>query len=311
MPFFRTLLVLLFVLGMEHITTKTLYAHEKVVLITGASRGIGYETAKKLASLHYKVYATSRSKPAVEENSSLHFLELDVTDDTSVTKAVNSIMQQEGRLDVLINNAGCAVFGPFELVSIEQAKNVFEVNFFGAMRLMQAAMPIMRAQKNGLIINVSSTSGVRPSPGWDLYAASKFALEGLSEAARAMARQWNVHVVIVEPGTTATDFMKDSTVLANRKLTTTLYDDFMPNALKWMQERLSGGQDPQEVADVIASIVATDMPNMRYQTSLKGTQTVAKIHCDPTGNMSTQDQEALVKPLCVGALDWQIGSSSN
>lgn len=99
----------------------------------------------------------------------LHFLTLDVTEEMSVNLAFEFIKQKEGRLDVLINNAGTAVFGPLEMISVEQAKKVFEVNFFGTMRLMQAALPMMRNQKDGLIINISSTSGVRPSPGCYRY----------------------------------------------------------------------------------------------------------------------------------------------
>ncbi|MBS0634643.1 MAG: SDR family oxidoreductase [Verrucomicrobia bacterium] len=269
----------------------------KVVLITGASRGIGLKTAEHLTSLGHTVYATNRK-------------ELDVTDDASIQRTLETIMQKEGRLDVLINNAGIAVFGPFELVTIEQAQRVFDVNFFGAMRVMQQVLPIMRKQNSGLIINMSSTSGVRPSPGWDVYGASKFALEGLSEAARAMAHQWNIDVVVVEPGTCATHFFTESTEIASRKNEdTAIYDTFMPNAMKWMEERLAAGQNPEEVAAVIATVIATDKPKMRYQTSVKGTQTVAKLHCDPTGETSTREQELLLEPLWRGGLDPQIGSS--
>ncbi len=279
-------LVLIFLLAAIHLGA----SDEKVILITGASRGIGCETAKKLAALGHKVYASSRGGN--------QDIQLDVTDDISVQRAVERIVTKEGRIDVLINNAGCAVFGPFELVTIEQAKRVFDVNFFGTMRLMQEVMPIMRNQNSGLIINVSSTSGVRPSPGWDIYAASKFAIEGLSEAARAMAHQWNIDVVVVEPGTTATHFMKESTELGSRRTKkTAIYDGFMPNALTWMQERLAAGQHAEEVAAVIAEIVSVDKPKMRYQTSVTGRQTVSKIHCDPTGEYSVQQQELLLQPL--------------
>ena len=285
----------------------------RVILITGASRGIGWETAKKLASQKHRVYASMRS-PASFSNEfdlpTLQIIELDVTDDSSVAKAFEIIQSQEGRLDVLINNAGCAVFGPLEVITIEQAKKTFDVNFFGTMRLMQAALPIMREQRSGLIVNLSSTSGVRPSPGWDIYAASKFAVEGLSEALAAFVRQWNIRVALVQPGATSTDFMTLSTEIGNRHTAKTeIYSRFMPYAVQWMKERLSGGQDPEEVADVIASIVSSDRFQLRYQTSPRGTQIVAKRFCDPTGEASVQEQELLIKQLWQGFLDASIGSS--
>ena len=178
------------------------------------------------------------------------------------------------------------------------------------MRMMQAALPIMRDQGEGLIINLSSTSGIRPSPGWDVYAATKYAIEGLTEAVAPIARQWNVDVVLVEPGTTSTEFMKQSTEIGTRCTDKTgVYDNFMPNAIKWMGERLAEGQPPSEVADVIANIVASEEHHLRYQTSPKGRQTVASRHCDPTGDKSIQEQEQLIKQLWQGPLNAQTGSS--
>lgn len=285
----------------------------KVILITGASRGIGWESAKKLAFFGHHVYASMRSLVTFEHSqeigsSTIQLLELDVTNESSIAQAFEIIEKREGRLDVLINNAGCAVFGPIEVVTVNQAQRTFEVNFFGTMRLMQAALPAMRKQNKGLIINMSSTSGVRPSPGWDIYGASKFAIEGLSEAVAAVAREWNIDVVVVEPGTTATCFMEKSTEIGNRHASDA-YDIFMPNALKWMKERLANGQNPEEVAEVISSIVASEKRQFRYQTSAKGKQTVADRHCDPTGEKSICEQEELIKKLFEGPLNPKTGSS--
>ncbi len=280
-----------------------------VVLITGASRGIGWETAKTLAHNGHTVYASMRSPKQIEEeqNPLLHLIQLDSTDDASITAALEIVLKKEGRLDVLINNAACAVFGPIELITVEQAKKVFEVNFFGTMRMIQAALPIMKEQNKGLIINMSSTSGIRPSPGWDVYGASKFAIEGLSEAVACVAKHWNIDIVVVEPGTCATNFMKESTEIGQRKASG--YEDFLPNALKWMEDRLKQGQSPEEVALVIAQIIADTKRNMRYQTSSKGTETVAKRFIDPTGNLSVEEQTALTKELWLGPLDIHKGGS--
>ncbi len=307
--------VCLFVL----ILARTIYATEqinsiptkqsKVILITGASRGIGWESANYLALQGHKVYASVRYLAAFMPTKnalppSLHVIELDVTDSLSVTRAVELILQNEGRLDVLINNAGCAVFGTLETISIEQARQTFEVNFFGTMRLMQEALPVMRKQGSGLIINVSSTAGVRPTPCWDVYAASKFAIEGMSEAVAAMMRQWNINVVLLEPGATATDFIYKSTEIGQRDTDQhTVFDSFVSNALKWMQDKLADGQNPLEIAKIIACIIAEENPKLRYQTTFKGTQTVAFRHCDPTGEKTVAEQILLIKDLWKGPLE--------
>ena len=284
----------------------------KVILVTGSSSGIGWVTAKKLALQGHHVYATMRNPQVISEPhpTSLYLLQLDVTDDESIIKAIETIHAQHGRLDVLFNNAGCAVFGPLETIAIDQAKKVFEVNFFGTVRMMQAVLPVMRKQGKGLIINMSSTSGVRPSPGWDVYAASKFAIEGLTEATAAMARLWNIDIVLLEPGTTATEFMTKSTEVGSRRTDSTApYDNFVPNALRWMQERLADGQRPTDVAQIVLDIVSDDSHQLRYQTSPKGRQTVASRHCDPTGETSIQEQEQLIRQLWQGPLDPGVGSS--
>ena len=152
----------------------------KVVLITGCSSGIGLATAVFLSKKGSRVYASVRDfgkkdnlvAAAEKENASVEILQLDVTDDESVTKAVEQVIAKEGRIDVLINNAGYGLMGPAETVTIEQAKDEFEVNFFGLLRVTQAVLPCMRKQKSGHIINVSSIAGIKAMPTSDLYNAA-------------------------------------------------------------------------------------------------------------------------------------------
>lgn len=179
-----------------------------VALITGASSGIGKLSALELARRGHRVFASMRHlksagyilAEAQKDNLKIEILQLDVTDHDSVTAGVENVLHREGRLDVLVNNAGFGSFGPVEDYSNDEIKLVFETNLFGAIRTTRAVLPTMRAQKSGTIIMVSSISGLRTFPFMAVYSASKFALEAISNGLRYELKPFGIRVVLVEPG---------------------------------------------------------------------------------------------------------------
>ncbi len=169
----------------------------RVVLVTGASSGIGRACAEFLAGRGYRVYGGSRRLVA---GSVVESISMDVGDDASVHAAVSTILAREGRIDILVNNAGIAIAGAVEDTSVEEARDQFDVNFFGVLRVCRAVLPAMREQGAGYIVNIGSIGGLIAIPFQGFYSASKFALEGLSESLRLEVRQFGVHVVLIEPG---------------------------------------------------------------------------------------------------------------
>jgi short-subunit dehydrogenase len=188
---------------------------EKVVLITGASSGFGKSAAALLAGRGYKVYGTSR-KPQSGSDGKVHTLALDVDSDTSVKSCVETLLGREGRIDVLVNNAGAALTGGAEETTIEEAKAHFETNFFGAVRMTKAVLPTMRKQKSGKIINISSIAAKIPVPFEGYYAAAKAALLAYSESLRQEVKSLNVHVSVIEPGFFKTNLTNQRKVAAEK-----------------------------------------------------------------------------------------------
>ena len=183
---------------------------QKVVLITGASTGIGRATAKLLASKGYQVYGGVRSPERVESLPGVELVRVDVRDDASVAAGVEAVLRKAGRIDVLVNNAGYNLVGAVEETSIEQAQALFDTNVFGVLRMMRAVLPAMRRERSGLIINVSSVLGFLPAPFMGLYASSKHAVEGLSELLDHEVRGLGIRVTLVEPSFTNTPFESNS-----------------------------------------------------------------------------------------------------
>lgn len=180
----------------------------KVALVTGASSGIGYETAKYLAKKDYIVYAGSRT---VEKMQSLkayhaHIVELDVTDQQQINAVVNEIVKKEGKIDVLVNSAGYGSLGAVEDIKLDEARKQFEVNLFGLSEMIKAVLPTMRAQRSGTIVNVSSISGRLPSYFGAWYNASKHALEGYSSSLRLELEAFGIKVVVIQPGSINTNW---------------------------------------------------------------------------------------------------------
>jgi NAD(P)-dependent dehydrogenase (short-subunit alcohol dehydrogenase family) len=232
-----------------------------IALVTGASSGIGEATAKRLATAGYKVYGTSR-RGAQSGQRSFAMLPLDVTSDASVEAAVKELIRLEGRIDLLVNNAGFGVApAGAEESSIDQAKAIFETNFFGLIRMTRAVLPQMRRQGNGRIINIGSVLGFLPMPYGALYAATKHAVEGYSESLDHELRTRGIRVSVIEPAYTKTQF--DANFLApDSKLDE--YREVRALLDKVLKEVMATADEPTVVADVVLEAAIADRPKLRY-----------------------------------------------
>lgn len=225
----------------------------RVALVTGASSGIGRACAALLAERGLRVYAASRSSP----------LCMDVTDDASVRKAVDEIIRNEGRLDVVVNNAGIAFAGAVEDTAVEEAKAQFDVNFFGVLRVCRAVLPILRTQRSGYIVNISSIGGLVAIPYQGLYTASKFALEGLTESLRLEAGAFGVNVVLIEPGDHRTSLTSNRLRTAESQ-SNPIYRDRCDRAIARMAADEQAGAAPEAVARLLYRIINLPHPRLRY-----------------------------------------------
>jgi NAD(P)-dependent dehydrogenase (short-subunit alcohol dehydrogenase family) len=178
----------------------------KVALITGASSGMGRATAELLSGRGYRVFGTSRNPASVAPVRGVEMLPLDVRDDASVEACVAAVLRASGRIDVLVNNAGYGLAGAVEETNPDEARDLFDTNLFGVLRMVRAVLPIMRRQGFGIIINTSSILGFLPAPFFGLYAGSKHALEALSESLDHEVRGFGIRVVLIEPDITNTQF---------------------------------------------------------------------------------------------------------
>src|SRR5919198_1086913 len=189
--------------------------NKNVVVVTGSSSGIGYETSLIFARNGFLTYATMRNPNkseniksiATKENLPIHIKQLDVTNDISVKDAVQAILSETGRIDILVNNAGYGLNGAFEDLAMDEIEAQYETNVFGLIRTTQAVLPIMRRQKSGIIVNISSGAGRFGFPGGSAYVSTKFAVEGLSESMSYELEPFGIKVVIVEPGVIRTNFV--------------------------------------------------------------------------------------------------------
>jgi NAD(P)-dependent dehydrogenase (short-subunit alcohol dehydrogenase family) len=232
----------------------------RVALVTGASSGIGLVTAQALRRAGYKVFGTSR-KPMPDTPDGVAMLVCDVTDDESVQRTVDEILARAGRIDLLVNNAGIGLLGAAEESSAAQAKALFDVNLFGVLRMTNAILPVMRRQRKGRIINMSSILGLIPAPYNALYASTKHAIEGYSESLDHEVRTHGIRVVLVEPGVTRTSFEEN---LTRPDHPLPVYDAARSNAEKLMREVVEKGDAPQVVADIVVKAANAASPKRRY-----------------------------------------------
>ncbi len=232
-----------------------------IALVTGASSGIGAATAERLALAGYKVYGTSR-RGVQATRGSFEMLSLDVTSDASVEAAVREVMRVDGRIDLLVNNAGFSVApAGAEESSIEQARAIFETNFFGIVRMTRAVVPLMRRQGSGRIVNIGSVLGFLPMPYMALYAATKHAVEGYSESLDHELRTRGIRVSIIEPAYTKTQFdanlMEPDSKLDEYRETRALVDEVL-------KEVMAVADEPTVVAEVVLQAASAVRPKLRY-----------------------------------------------
>jgi len=233
----------------------------KTALVTGASSGIGEATAERLTKAGYKVYGTSRRGAQVGKRS-FEMLPLDVTSDESVSAAVGEVMRRDGRIDLLVNNAGFGVApAGAEESSLDQARSIFETNFFGLIRMTRAIVPHMRRQGGGRIINIGSVLGFLPMPYGALYAATKHAVEGYSESLDHELRTRGIRVSIIEPAYTKTPF-DTNFVEADAKLDE--YSEAREGLNKRLNEVMATAEPPGVVADTVLKAANAARPKLRY-----------------------------------------------
>ena len=222
---------------------------KKVVLVTGASSGIGKAAAKLFFEKGYVVYGTSR-REAVESSDGIAMLKLDVTDDASVQDCVQQVLQREGQIDVLVNNAGYGIAGAVEDTSAEEVKSQLETNLVGLHRMCAAVLPVMRRQGGGKIINISSVAGFIAIPYQAFYSVSKYAVEGYSRALRNEVAQFGIRVTIVQPGDTKTGFTKGRVTASGSGKDSAYYERVCKSVAR-MERDEQNGASPESVAKVI------------------------------------------------------------
>jgi NAD(P)-dependent dehydrogenase (short-subunit alcohol dehydrogenase family) len=272
--------------------------NQKVSVVTGSSSGIGYETALILARNGFKTYATMRNiekgvslnSIAEKENLFIKIVQLDVTDQSSVKNAVETIHDESGKIDVLINNAGYGLVGALEDVSMEEIKSQFETNFYGLIRVTQAVLPIMRNQGSGKIVNISSGAGRFGFPTGSIYVSTKFAVEGLSESLAYEVEPFGIKIILVEPGVIKTNFFNASNTTKKSLNPNSPYFKMYQNMGSGFSKMIENGSTPDVVAKTVLEAISNDVPKLRY---LAGND--VKQLLEGKTNMSDEDFFSMMK----------------
>lgn len=251
---------------------------QQVAVVTGSSSGIGFETSLLLARNGIYTYATMRNQRKSEEilanarkdNLPLKTLYLDVTNEKSILKAMKKIIDEKGRIDILINNAGYSLLGPLEQLDIDEIKAEFETNFFGIIKLIQSVLPTMRKQRYGRIINISSLAGRIGFPFSSAYVSSKFALEGLTESLGYEIKNFGIYAILIEPGVIRTNFLnsmklgKNVITPQNDSNINLPYTEMVQKRISAFKPRFEKGSSPIEVAEVVLEAATSQHPKPRY-----------------------------------------------
>ena len=239
---------------------------EKVVLVTGASSGMGYSGAQQLVDAGFVVYATSDTldgmSPLQERGAKVRAL--DVTDEAMMVACVDEIVAEEGRIDVLINNAGYGSYGALEDVAMSEARRQFDVNVFGLARLTQLVLPHMRARQSGTIVNISSVGGVTSEPHGAWYHATKFAVEGLSDCLRQEVSQFGINVVVVLPGAVHSNWSSLACEFLLNASGGTAYGDLAQKHASFLERIHEGASDPSVIGKAMVEICEASKPKTRY-----------------------------------------------
>ncbi|MFI1359826.1 oxidoreductase [Streptomyces sp. NPDC020898] len=256
-----------------------------VALVTGASSGIGKETAGALVAAGFEVIGTGRKTSGLTPPDGVTYLDLDIGSDDSATAAVAEVIDRFGRIDVLVNNAGLGSAGAVEENSVAQAQNVLNINVLGVIRMTKAVLPHMRAQGGGRVINISSVLGLVPQPFMALYVASKHAIEGYSESLDHEVREHGVRVLLVQPAYTKTGF---DTNAAQPDTPLPLYAERRRDFDEMMTQAMTDGDDPAVVAKVIVAAATDKKPKLRYTAGSRAALVSASRRILPAGTFDKQ-----------------------
>lgn len=251
---------------------------QQIALVTGSSSGIGFETSLRFAQTGIYTYASMRNLSKSDEilgyarkdSLPLKILRLDVADEESISEAIDKIISEKGRIDIVVNNAGYSLLGPLEQLHINEIKEEFETNFFGIIKLIQSVLPMMRKQGYGRIINISSLAGRIGFPLSSAYVSSKFALEGLVESFRYEVQPYGILVSLIEPGVIRTNFVnnmklgKNVITSSNSGNDDSPYVEIIQKRISAFKPRFEKGSSASEVADMVLQAVTSDNPKARY-----------------------------------------------
>ena len=273
---------------------------KRVAIVTGSSSGIGFEISLMLARNGLTTYATMRdlhkssmlTSIADKEKIPLRCVQLDVTDDMSVKQAIETIVNESHHIDILINNAGYGLSGALEDLLIDEIKLQFETNFFGLIRATQAVLPIMRNQRSGIIVNISSGLGRFGIATSSAYASSKFAVEGLTESLSYEIEPFGIKTILVEPGIIKTNFIKAAVLAQKSKDPNSPYFQFMNNMDEGMKKLIENSESPEYVAKVVLDAINDSNPKLRYLAG-KDVEQIMEIK----NKMSDEDFHNMIKNM--------------